>query len=67
MPTGPALSPPGTAVYGVLRMDEALHLEELLERLDGQVTSAEVFTALFELELNNHIRQLPGKNYVRRM
>jgi DNA processing protein len=67
LPSGPALSPPETAVYGVLRMDEALHLEELLEKLDGQVTSAEVFTALFELELNNHIRQLPGKNYVRRI
>jgi DNA processing protein len=67
LPPGPALSPPETAVYGMLRMDEALHLEELLEKLDGQVTSAEVFTALFELELNNHIRQLPGKNYVRRM
>src|ERR1700759_722189 len=67
MPTGPALSPPEAAVYGLLRMDEALHLEELLEQLEGQVTSAEVFTALFELELNNHVRQLPGKNYVRRM
>jgi DNA processing protein len=67
LPAGPALSPPETAVYGVLRMDESMHLEELLEQLDGQVTSAEVFTALFELELNNHIRQLPGKNYVRRM
>jgi DNA processing protein len=67
LPPGPPLSPPETAVYGVLRMDEALHLEDLLERLEGQVTSAEIFTALFELELNNHIRQLPGKNYVRRM
>lgn len=67
LPPGPALSPPEAVVYGILRMDEALHLEELLERLDGQVTSAEIFTALFELELNNHIRQLPGKNYVRRM
>ena len=67
LPAGPALSPPETAVYGLLRMDEAIHLEELLEQLEGQVTSAEVFTALFELELNNHIRQLPGKNYLRRM
>jgi DNA processing protein len=67
LPAGPPLSPPEAAVYGMLRMDEALHIEELLERLDGQVTSAEVFTALFELELNNRIRQLPGKNYVRRM
>jgi DNA processing protein len=67
LPAGLPLSGPETAVYGMLRMDEALHLEELLEKLEGQVTSAELFTALFELELNNHIRQLPGKNYVRRM
>jgi DNA processing protein len=67
LPTGPPLSPPESAVYGQLRMDEAVQIEELLERLEGQVTSAEIFTALFELELNNHIRQLPGKNYVRRM
>ncbi len=63
---GASLKPIEAAVFGLLRMDESLHLEELLERLDGQVTSAEVFTALFELELNNRIRQLPGKHYVRR-
>ncbi len=67
LPPGPPLTPPEAAVYGHLRLDEALHIEELLERLDGQVTSAEIFTALFELELNNYIRQLPGKNYVRRL
>lgn len=67
LPPGPPLSPAESAVYGLLRLDEALHMEELLEQLEGQVTSAEIFTALFELELNNHIRQLPGKNYVRRM
>jgi DNA processing protein len=31
----------------------------------SQLTSAEVFTALFELEIAGRIRQLPGKNYVR--
>jgi DNA processing protein len=67
LPAGPPLSPPESAVYRLLRLDEALHIEELMERLEGQVTSAEIFTALFELELNNHIRQLPGKNYVRRL
>jgi DNA processing protein len=66
-PPSPPLSPAEATVYRLIRMDEALHLEELLEQLEGQLTSAEVFTALFELELNNHIRQLPGKNYVRRM
>lgn len=67
LPAGPPLSASETAVYSLLRLDEALHIEELMERLEGQVTSAEIFTALFELELNNHIRQLPGKNYVRRL
>lgn len=67
LPAGPPLSPAESAVYRMLRLDQSLQMEDLLEQLDGQVTSAEVFTALFELELNNHIRQLPGKNYVRRM
>jgi DNA processing protein len=67
LPAGPPLSPSEAAVYRLLRLDEALHIEELMERLEGQITSAEIFTALFELELNNHIRQLPGKNYVRRL
>ena len=61
------MNPAESAVYRLLRPDQSLQMEDLLEQLDGQVTSAEVFTALFELELNNHIRQLPGKNYVRRM
>lgn len=67
LPPGPKLSPAEQAVYTQLRMDESVQIEDLLEKLEGQVTSAEIFTALFELELNNHIRQLPGKHYVRRM
>ena len=62
----PGMSPAEKSVYGKLRMDEAIQIEELIESLEGQVTSAEVFTALFELELNNRIRQLPGKHYLRR-
>ena len=65
-PVPPALSPAEQAVYSLLRMDEAVQMEDLLDALDGKVTSAEVFTALFELELNNHIRQMPGKHYLRR-
>ncbi len=62
----PGMSPAEQAVYGCLRMDETVQIEDLIDSLDGQVTSAEVFTALFELELNNRIRQLPGKHYLRR-
>ncbi|MGI4829866.1 MAG: DNA-processing protein DprA [Janthinobacterium lividum] len=48
-----------------LRADEALQLDELLERLEADLASGEVFTALFELELAGRVRQMPGKNYVR--
>ena len=48
-----------------LRADEATQLDELIESLEGELGSAEIFTALFELELSGRVRQLPGKNYVR--
>jgi DNA processing protein len=55
------------AVFAVLRQDEALQMDQILEMLETQLSSAEVFTALFELELAGRIRSLPGKNYVRTM
>jgi len=50
-----------------LRQDEATQLDELIEHLEGELGSAEIFTALFELELAGRVRQMPGKNYVRSM
>jgi DNA processing protein len=50
-----------------LRADEAVQMDEILELLETQLTSSEVFTALFELEIAGRIRGLPGKNYVRTM
>ncbi len=61
----PALAPTESRVLSVLRHDEAVQLDELMEALEGEITSAEVFTALFELELNGKVRQMPGKQYVR--
>jgi len=52
-------------VMSVLRHDEALQLDEIMEKLEPELSSSEVFTALFELELAGRIRQLPGKNYVK--
>ncbi len=54
-------------VLEVLRADESLQIDEILDRLETQLTSSEVFTALFELEMAGRVRQLPGKNYVRTM
>jgi DNA processing protein len=52
-------------VFDKLRHDESMQLDELIEQLEAELGSAEIFTALFELELAGRVRQLPGKNYVR--
>jgi len=52
-------------VMSVLRHDEALQIDEIMEKLDPELSSSEIFTALFELELAGRVRQLPGKNYVK--
>lgn len=63
----PVLRPEEVMVLEVLRADESLQIDELLDRLETQLTSSEVFTALFELEMAGRVRCLPGKNYVRTM
>jgi len=52
-------------VFERLRHDESLQLDDLIEQLEAELGSAEIFAALFELELAGRVRQLPGKNYVR--
>jgi Predicted Rossmann fold nucleotide-binding protein involved in DNA uptake len=63
----PVLRPQEVMVLEVLRQDASVQMDEILEALETQLTSSEVFTALFELEMAGRIRQLPGKNYVRTM
>ena len=63
----PVLRPQETMVLEVLHADSSLQIDEILDALETQLTSSEVFTALFELEMAGRIRQLPGKNYVRTM
>jgi DNA processing protein len=60
----PALGPQEAMVLEVLQPDAALQLDEILEKLDTQMTSSEVFTALFELEMAGRVRKLPGSSYV---
>jgi DNA processing protein len=63
----PVLRPQEAMVLEVLKCDASLQIDEVLELLETQLTSSEVFTALFELEMAGRIRCLPGKNYVRTM
>ena len=59
-----SLSPHEKKIYKVLKADEAMHLDEIIEKLELEVSSSENFGALFELELAGG-KQLPGKNFVR--
>ena len=59
------LTPREKKIMSVLRQDEATHIDAIMERLEPELSSSEVFAALFELELNGRIKQLPGKNFVK--
>jgi DNA processing protein len=51
-------------VMAALRVDTPVHLDSLVESF-SQVSSSELISALFELELGGHVKQLPGKNFVK--
>ena len=62
---GATMSPHEKTIYAVLRPDDSIQIDELVEKLEEKMSSSEMFAALFELEMSGKIRQLPGKNYVR--
>ena len=64
-PVDNPLSPHERRIYALLKADEALHIDEIVDRLEPELSSSEIFAALFELELAGKVRQLPGKNFVR--
>jgi DNA processing protein len=59
------LPPHEKRILGLLKADEATHIDEIVERLETELSSSEIFAALFELELNGKVRQMPGKNFVK--
>ena len=59
------LSPHEKKIFALLKADEATHIDAIVERLELQLSSSEIFAALFELELSGKVKQLPGKNFVR--
>jgi DNA processing protein len=56
-----ALAPHEKRILSLLKADEATHIDELVERLENEMSSSEVFAALFELELTGKVRQMPGR------
>jgi len=59
------LPPHERRLLSLLKADEATHIDELIEKLESEMSSSEIFAALFELELNSKVRQMPGKNFVK--
>jgi DNA processing protein len=59
------LSPHEKKIFALLKADESTHIDEIVERLGPELSSSEIFAALFELELAGKVKQLPGKNFVK--
>ena len=59
------LPPHEKRILGLLKADEATHIDEIVEKLERELSSSEIFAALFELELTGKVRQMPGKNFVK--
>lgn len=59
------LPPHERRILGLLKADEATHIDQIVEKLESELSSSEIFAALFELELNSKVRQMPGKNFVK--
>ena len=59
------LPPHEKRILSLLKADEATHIDELVEKLEAEMSSSEIFAALFELELGGKVRQMPGKNFVK--
>jgi DNA processing protein len=51
-------------VLGALKTDQAIHLDVLVDSLEG-ASASEIIAALFELEILGLAKQLPGRNFVK--
>jgi DNA processing protein len=51
-------------LLSALQIDESKQLDDLIESFEG-VSSSELIAALFDLEMNGLVRQLPGKRFVK--
>ncbi len=54
----------GQQILSLLTVDDPIHLDEVLARLQD-ASSSEIIATLFELEMNGRVRQLAGRRYVR--
>jgi DNA processing protein len=64
---GVELSPHEKRILAMLKSDESTHIDQMVERLSAHLSSSDIFSALFELELSGRIKALPGKYYLKAM
>ena len=57
------LSPVEKKVFGLLAVDESIHVDEVVDR--SELTSSEVLAALCEMEMKGMVRQMPGKQFLK--
>jgi DNA processing protein len=57
------LSPTEKKLYERIRVDEAIHVDELVEATG--LNSSETLAALCEMEMRGMIRQMPGKQFIK--
>jgi DNA processing protein len=57
------LPPHEKRILGLLKADESTHIDEIVEQMETELPSSEIFVA-FELEFAGKVRQMPGKNFV---
>ena len=62
---GPELEGDQAKVWKLLSLQDAIPIDSLLAKLP--LATSEVYSALLALEMAGHIRQLPGKKYIRRL
>ena len=60
-----SLTPEQKTVFELLRADEALFVDSILS--GSRLPPPRVLMALLELEMRGLIRQLPGKNFIRKL
>src|SRR5579871_1340353 len=62
--SAPQLDNAARKVLEALQVDSAIHLDDLLEKVED-TSPSELIAALFELEMLGLVKQLPGKNFVK--
>jgi DNA processing protein len=61
---GPELDDTARRTLEALQVDAPIHLDDLIEKMEN-ASPSELIAALFELEMQGLVKQLPGKNFVK--